>query len=122
VVTQEAPDDTNPALYPGWRGIYNWGAAAHTATAKNLAIKGLYEYIDPNGAEAAALEADGYIRVNWGITIWSNPNAKAMFNAAILDGVAGRENLAPRYFHPMPLTVIDQSKGNVTNGYGLPNN
>lgn len=122
VVTQEASNETDPALYPGWRGIYNWDAPAHTATAKNLAIKGLYHYIDPNGAEAAALEADGYTKVNWGITIWNNPNAKAMFNAAILDGIVGRENLAPRYFHPMPLTVIDQSKGNVTNGYGLPNN
>lgn len=122
VVTQEAPDDSDPALYPGWRGIYNWGAAVHTAAAKNLAIKGLYNYIDPNGTEAAALEADGYKKTNWGINVWNDPNAVAMFNGAILDGVVGRENMAPRYFHPMPVTVIDQSKGNVTNGYGLPNN
>lgn len=122
VVTQEATDETDPALYPGWRGIYNWGSAAHTATAKNLAIKGLYEYIDPDGAEAAALVADGYVRREWGYRIWHDVNAAAMFNAAILDGVEGRENMAPRYFHPMPITVIDQSKGNVTNGYGLPNN
>jgi hypothetical protein len=60
--------------------------------------------------------------VNWGIQVWSNATVKAMLNAAILDGVVGRENSAPRYFHPIPLTVIDQSKGNVTNGYGLPNN
>jgi len=122
VVTQEAPNDSDPALYPGWRGIYNWGASVHTATAKNLAIKGLYKYIDPNGAEAAALEADGYTKVKWGINVWNDPNAVAMFNGAILDGIVGRENMAPRYFHPMPVTVIDQSKGNVTNGYGLPNN
>ncbi|MBW6534043.1 MAG: RagB/SusD family nutrient uptake outer membrane protein [Mariniphaga sp.] len=122
IVTQ-TPDPNDPALYPGWRGIYNWGAEAHEAyPAKNLAIKGLYEYIDPDGAEAAALEADGYTRVDWGIRVWNDPNAKAMLNAAILDGVVGRENSAPRYFHPMPLTLIDQSKGNVTNGYGLPNN
>jgi hypothetical protein len=120
VVTQESTDETDPALYPGWRGIYNWGAVAHTATAKNLAIKGLYTYIDPDGAEAAALEADGYTKVKWGINIWNDVNAKAMFNAAILDGVVGRENQAPRYYHPLPVTVIDQSKGNVTNGYGLP--
>ncbi|MEA5128479.1 MAG: RagB/SusD family nutrient uptake outer membrane protein [Proteiniphilum sp.] len=122
VVTQEAPDDSDPALYPGWRGIYNWGASIHTATAKNLAIKGLYDYIDPDGSEAAALEADGYTKVNWGINVWNDVNAVAMFNGAILDGVVGRENMAPRYFHPMPVTVIDQSKGKVTNGYGLPNN
>jgi hypothetical protein len=119
-VTQ-TPVDTDPALYPGWRGIYNWGIAAYTATARNLAIQGLYTYIDPAGSAAAALIASGYTRVNWGITIWNDANAKAMLNAAVLDGVVGRETSAPRYFHPMPLTVIDQSKGNVTNGYGLPN-
>ena len=26
----------------------------------------------------------------------------------------------PLYFHPIPLETIQQSKGNVTNGYGLP--
>lgn len=122
VVTQEATDETDPALYPGWRGIFNWGATAHTAQAKNLAIKGLYTYIDPEGAEAAALVADGYVKREWGYRVWHDPNAAAMFNAAILDGVEGRENMAPRYFHPMPVTVINQSKGKVTNGYGLPNN
>jgi hypothetical protein len=119
-VTQ-TPVETDPALYPGWRGIFNWVATAYTATSRNLAIKGLYNYIDPAGAEAKALVADGYTRVNWGITVWNDANAKAMLNAAILDGVVGRETNAPRYFHPMPLTVIDQSKGKVTNGYGLPN-
>lgn len=121
VVTQESTNENDPALYPGWRGIFNWGATAHTAPAKNLAIKGLYNYIDPAGAEAAALKADGYTQVEWGRKVWNDANAKAMLNAAILDGVVGRENAAPRYFHPIPLTVIDQSKGNVTNGYGLPN-
>jgi len=121
VVTQESTNENDPALYPGWRGIFNWGATAHTATAKNLAIKGLYNYIDPAGVEATALQADGYTKVEWGRKVWNDANAKAMLNAAILDGVVGRENSAPRYFHAMPLTVIDQSKGKVTNGYGLPN-
>ena len=121
VVTQESANENDPALCPGWRGISNWGATAHTATAKNLAIKGLYNYIDPASAEATALQADGYTKVEWGRKVWNDANAKAMLNAAILDGVVGRENNAPRYFHAMPLTVIDQSKGNVTNGYGLPN-
>jgi hypothetical protein len=119
-VTQN-PVETDPALSPGWRGIYNWGIAAYTTTARNLAIKGLYTYIDPTSAEATALKADGYTQVEWGRKVWNDANAKAMLNAAILDGVVGRENSAPRYFHPMPLTVIDQSKGTVTNGYGLPN-
>ena len=121
VVTQESTDENDPALYPGWRGIYEWGATAHAAyPAKNLAIKGLYKYIDPDGNEAKALEADGYKKVEWGRKVWNDANAKAMLDAAILDGVVGREDKAPRYYHPIPLTVIDQSKGKVTNGYGLP--
>ena len=119
-VTQN-PVDTDPALTPGWRGIYNWGVAAYTTTARNLAVQGLYTYIDPAGPAAAALVASGYTKVNWGITIWNDANAKAMLSSAILDGVVGRETSAPRYFHAIPFTVIDQSKGNVTNGYGLPN-
>lgn len=122
VVTQESTDPNDPARFPGWRGIFNWNAAAHAnITAKNLAIKGLYNYIDPNGSEAAALEADGYVKTDWAIKMLQGTNP-AMYRAAILDGVVGRENMAPRYYHPMPLTVIDQSKGKVTNGYGLPNN
>ena len=121
VVTQESTNENDPALYPGWRGIYNWAATAHTSPTKNLAIKGLYNYIDPASAEATALQAEGYAKVEWGRKVWNDANAKAMLNAAILDGVVGRENSAPRYFHAIPLTVIDQSKGQVTNGYGLPN-
>jgi len=119
-VTQ-TPVDTDPAQTPGWRGIYNWGVAAYTATARNLAVQGLYTYIDPAGTTAKALVTSGYTRVNWGYTVWSDANAKAMLSSAILDGVVGRETNAPRYFHAIPFTVIDQSKGNVTNGYGLPN-
>ena len=122
VVTEESMDDSDPARYPGWRGIFNWDAAAHAGIeAKNLAIKGLYTYIDPDGPEAAALEADGYQKTDWGITMGEGTNPE-MYKAAILDGVVGRESQAPRYFHAIPLTVIDQSKGQVTNGYGLPNN
>jgi len=114
------PVETDPALTPGWRGIYNWAMPAYTG-AHNLAIKGLYEYIDPAGTEAAALEADGYTRVNWGINIIADVDeGRNIYDMHILDGVKGRENKAPRYFHPMPLTVIDQSKGKVTNGYDLP--
>lgn len=38
-------------------------------TAHNLAIKGLFKYIDPNSAEAAALIAEGYEKVNWGVDL-----------------------------------------------------
>jgi hypothetical protein len=129
-VTYDSPNETDPALYPGWRGIFDWQSTGIPYPANgihNLAIKGLYNYIDPDGAEAAALEADGYTKANWGINILGDVDGgRNIYDLHILDGVvrdgtAARLNKAPRYFHPMPLTVIDQSKGKVTNGFGLPN-
>ena len=121
-VTYDCTNENDPALFPGWRGIYNWAIPLYPEGSHNLAIKGLYNYIDPDGAEAAALEADGYTRRNWGIDILNEIEAgRNIWDRHILDGVVGRENKAPRYFHPMPLPVIDQSKGKVTNGYELPN-
>jgi len=126
-ITYDNTDETNPVTTPGWRGIWDWkgkgGIETYGDGPKNLAIKGLYEYIDPNGAEAKALEADGYTRVNWGINIvsnWDVSEKESIYNKHILDGVVGREDKAPRYFFPLPATVLDLSKGTVTNGYGLP--
>ena len=124
-VTYDNTDETNPVTTPGWRGIWDWKNKGAIATykdgPKNLAIKGLYEYIDPDGAEAKALEADGYTRINWGKNIVDNMNDGIyIYTQSILDGVKGREDKAPRYFFPLPATVLDQSKGTVTNGYGLP--
>ena len=114
-------DDSDPALTPGWRGSYDYttleeAAGAVSGTKHNLAIKGLFEYIDPAGAEAAALEADGYKKVNWGQDMI---NAKStLYDYNMLSGITLSD--VPFYFHPIPRETIDQSKGNVTNGYGLP--
>ena len=65
-------DATYPVLFPGWRGNSDaWTANGFLATAgnRNLAIKGLFRYIDPAGAEAAALVTAGYVKTNWGINI-----------------------------------------------------
>jgi hypothetical protein len=43
-----------------------------TSGTRNLAIKGLFNYIDPNGREAAALVAQGYKKTNWGASIVAN--------------------------------------------------
>ena len=115
-------DPSDPALYPGWRGQYDYASLSSIAskvkgTAHNLAIKGLFEYIDPNGAEAAALEDEGYTKTDWGVTIVANKNT--IYDRNILSGL-GESGAAPRYFHPLPFEVINQSDGNVTNGYGLP--
>lgn len=114
-------DESNPALTPGWRGIYDYSTTASAGAVKgtdhNLAIVGLFEYIDPAGEKAAALEADGYTKTAWGVTMIEGKNQLWDYN--ILSGIELSE--VPLYFHPIPLETIQQSKGNVTNGYGLPN-
>jgi hypothetical protein len=113
--------DGDPALVPGWRGVYDYStipavASIVTGTDNNLAIKGLFEYIDPTGAEAAALEADGYTKTNWGIDIISGKNQLWDYN--ILSGIELTD--VPLYYHSIPLETMQQSQGRVTNGYGLP--
>ena len=83
-LTTQCTDESNPILYPGWRGQNDdWAAVgaeagvseanikkALTAGDKtNLAIKGLFKHIDPDSAEAAALEADGYTKVKYGLEL-----------------------------------------------------
>ena len=114
-------DESNPALTPGWRGGYDYttttSSGAVVGTKHNLAIEGLFEYIDPKGAKAAALEADGYVKTNWGIDM-----VKEKANLWDYNMLSGLEYLSvPCHYHPLPLTTIQQSKGQVTNGYGLPN-
>ncbi|HZW65359.1 MAG TPA: RagB/SusD family nutrient uptake outer membrane protein [Hanamia sp.] len=117
-----APDSTNPALYPGWRGQYDYSTIPAIAgkikgTDHNVAIKGLFQYIDPNGAEAALLQSDGYIKTNWGIDIVNNITS---YQRNILSGITSADD-PPRYYWPIPSATISSSNGKVTNGYGLPN-
>ena len=113
-------DESNPALTPGWRGSYDYtttsSSGAVTGTKHNLAIEGLFEYIDPAGAKAAALEADGYKKTNWGIDMVKEKGTLWDYN--MLSGIDYCS--VPMVYHPLPLTTIQQSKGQVTNGYGLP--
>jgi hypothetical protein len=116
------PDSTNPALYPGWRGQYDYSTIAAIAgkvkgTDHNVAIEGLFRYIDPNGTEAASLQSDGYVKTNWGIDIVNNFTS---YQHNILSGITSAGD-PPRYYWPIPSATITSSKGKVTNGYGLPN-
>lgn len=115
-------DPSDPVLYPGWRGQYDYSSISAVAsvvvgTAHNLAIQGLFEYIDPESDRAKALEAEGYAKTNWGIDIVANKDG--LYDRNILSGL-GESGAAPRYFHPIPFETISQSGGAVTNGYGLP--
>ena len=110
----------DPARTPGWRGVYDYttttSSGAVVGTKHNLAIEGLFEYIDPAGDKAKALEADGYKKTDWAVGMVKEKNGLWDYN--MLSGIDNSD--VPLYFHPLPLTTLQQSKGQVTNGYGLP--
>lgn len=118
-LTTECPADKkdDPVLYPGWRGQNdaweNYGCDYGTDTpATNLAIKGLFEYIDPNGAEAKALETEGYEKQDWGAALVANDNEYYRYLFYDYDYVK-----APIYLWPFTPNVI--VTGGFTNGYGF---
>jgi SusD family. len=122
-LTTQCTDNNDPVLFPGWRGQNDdWATVASqnvttgfTEIANtNLAIKGLFSYIDPNGAEAAALVANGYKRVDWGKTIVDN---KAEYLANVFLNYT--EGTPPIYLVPMNANTISSSNGKITNGYGF---
>ena len=110
----------DPARTPGWRGVYDYttttSSGAVVGTKHNLAIEGLFEYIDPAGDKAKALEADGYKKTDWAVGMVKEKNGLWDYN--MLSGIDNSD--VPLYFHPLPLTTLQQSKGQVTNGYSLP--
>jgi hypothetical protein len=88
-LTTQCPEgkEDDPILFPGWRGQNDdWSAAGlkcgvteanieknlSAGNNTNLAIKGLFTYIDPAGPEAAALEAEGYTKQEYGAQLVSN--------------------------------------------------
>lgn len=117
-LTYDCTDGTDPVLFPGWRGILDFAklGLSVNGTAHNTAIKGLFEYIDPNGALATQLEQDGYIKKAWGSTLADNID---IYLSNILPGITSEQSV-PCYYWPIPYETISQSKGKVTNGYGLP--
>ncbi len=119
-LTYDSTDPSNPALYPGWRGQYDYSntsvASKIVGTDHNLAIKGLFTYIDPNGAEAAALKADGYKAEAWGSLI---VQFETTYKDNILSGISS-STTPPIYYWPIPSETLSMSKGKIVNGYGLP--
>lgn len=128
-LTTECPEDAkdDPVLYPGWRGQNDdWAAAGKAAgisdadmaknltagSLTNLAIEGLFAYIDPDGAEAKALEADGYQKVEWGKTLTDYYDEYYTYLFYDYDYVS-----APVYLWPFTPNAI--STTGFTNGYGF---
>ena len=117
-LTYDCTDKTDPVQFPGWRGVLDFAKLGLTVngTTHNTAIKGLFEYIDPNGTIAAQLEQEGYVKTAWGSTLAENID---IYLSNILPGITSKESV-PCYYWAIPYETISQSKGKVTNGYGLP--
>ncbi|MCF0193148.1 MAG: RagB/SusD family nutrient uptake outer membrane protein, partial [Prevotella sp.] len=108
--------ENDPVLYPGWRGQNdNWegfGAAAVKDGKTNLAIVGLFKYIDPTSAEAQALEADGYTKQDWGKGLLDARDEYEKYLFLDYDG-----QKAPIYLWPFTHNI--QVTGGFVNGYGF---
>jgi hypothetical protein len=117
-LTFDCTDATNPVLFPGWRGQYNWSTITTvkvTGTTHNISIQGLFNYINPSSAAATTLVSGGYKKINWGIDIVNNA---AIYATNILPGIVTADE-PPRYYWPIPYQTLLQSNGKITNGYGL---
>lgn len=117
-LTAQCDDPTNAVLYPGWRGQNDdWASIAQKGNIKfddvnetNLAIEGLFKPVD-----GAALEAAGYTKQNWGVTLVAqrdNYYDKLFWN---YDYVS-----APIYLWPFTPNIIVTS--GMHNGYGFTDN
>lgn len=128
-LTTQCPEgmEDDPVLYPGWRGQHdNWeslGLDYKTDKPKtNLAIKGLFNHIEPGSTEALALEADGYQMVNWGNLLVDNKELTMYdmeyeyYTTFFYDYDYVK---APLYLYPFPTAIL--TAGNLTNGYGYKN-
>jgi hypothetical protein len=119
-LTAQCPIDKqdDPVLYPGWRG-QNDDWTAHgcnygsDAPKTNLAIKGLFEQISEE--EAEALAAEGYTKVKWGADLVANRVEYDKNLFLDYDYVS-----APIYLWPFTPNQI--AAGGFTNGYGFKNN
>ena len=115
-------DPSHPVRFPSWRGNCDLWSAQNFLPSdgnRNLAIKGLFEYIDPNGDEAAALLAQGYKKTEWGINI---VNFKDQYTTNIFKGYTDADYAAgvpPRYMLPFSSETILRSNGLFKNGYGF---
>lgn len=120
-------DDADAIQCPGWRGQNNdWeqiyadnpnskaGTKLYSSdTPKtNIAIKGLFHHIEPGSAEATALEANGYKKVDWGKAIVDNADEFDKYLFYDYDYVS-----APIYLWPFTPNVL--ANGGFANGYGF---
>ena len=115
-------DPKYPVMCPGWRANCDlWTANGFTGTTgtRNIAIQGLFNYIDPAGPQAAALVAQGYVKTAWGSNIVAN---EAQYTTSIFKGYTDAyytSGAPPRYLLPLSSETVSKSNGLITNGYGF---
>jgi starch-binding outer membrane protein, SusD/RagB family len=120
--TVPSSDPKYAVMFPGWRGNCDlWGANGFNGTSgnRNLAIQGLFNYIDPNGVEAAALVAQGYVKTKWGANIVAN---EEQYTTSIFKGYTDglySGGAPPRYLLPLSSETVSKSNGLIKNGYGF---
>ncbi|MBP3668252.1 MAG: RagB/SusD family nutrient uptake outer membrane protein [Bacteroides sp.] len=108
--------EDDPVLYPGWRGqndsweSYKSDLYSSSTPATNLAIKGLFKPV--TAEEAAALEADGYAKEDWGVDLLAARDEYDKYLFWDYDYVS-----APIYLWPFTPNVM--AAGGFTNGYGF---
>ncbi len=122
-LTTQCPEgsEDDPVLFPSWRGQNDdWEGVAssngldftYDDTNTNLAIEGLFDYIDPSGSEASALIADGYEQVAYGSDLVDYYDEYYTYLFWDYD-----YSSAPVYLWPYTPNII--STGGFTNGYGF---
>ena len=122
-------------LVPGWRGQHDDWAAVAVEDGKaastiiqdktNVAIQGLFRYIDPASAEAAALEANGYKKTAWGAESYmvggkEDAVREARWSSEFMIGYTDADyaaKKAPIYLVPMNETTCKTT--GLENGYGF---
>ena len=115
-------DPTYPVRFPGWRGNCDlWSSKGFTYTSgtRNLAIQGLFNYIDPGSPAAATLVAAGYVKTAWGANIVTYSD---QYTTNVVKGYSDADYAAgvpPRYLLPLSSETISKSNGLITNGYGF---
>jgi starch-binding outer membrane protein, SusD/RagB family len=115
-------DPTWPVRFPSWRGNCDqWTALGYTNSTltRNLAIQGLFRYINPAGPEAAALVTAGYVKTAWGSNIVANAG---QYTTSVFKGYTDAyysSGVPPRYLLPLNSETISKSNGLITNGYGF---
>jgi starch-binding outer membrane protein, SusD/RagB family len=114
-------DATWPVRFPGWRGNSDaWTSLGFTASTstRNLAIQGLFKYIDPTSQAASDLTALGYVKTAWGSLIEASELEYTNIWRGYPDSYVS-SIVPPRYFWPLSSTTISKSNGKITNGYGF---